>query len=192
MSEALTSYEVTFILGESTTEADATAKLATITALIEAAGGSVTKHEAWGMRELAYRIKGNLTGFYTTLWADMPAGSIANFEHELRLDESVIRHLVTKAYTTAQPGSLYPVKEEEEKKERRGGRRGETEAGSAEEELRRSTSTKASKRTELEIDEEVEEITDEERQAKLDAALDSILSEATSETEEAPEETKAA
>ncbi len=175
-NETTNQYEVTFILGEETTEDQAKAKVTTITETVTRFGGSVTKQELWGKRELAYTIKRNRIGFYTTLWIDLPAPQVDNLEKELRFDESILRSLVTKAYTSAQPGSLYPVTEEAAEKPARGGKRTqeEPEAATAEESLRR-TSTRSAKKVEKVTEEEAEEQSEEERLQKLDAALGDIL-----------------
>jgi small subunit ribosomal protein S6 len=172
----LKNYEATFILGEDTTETQAKEKLATITEAITGFGGKVTKSEFWGKRELAYPIKRNQIGFYTTFWFELPANQVNPLEKLLRFDESILRSLVTIAYTTAQPGSLYPVKDEEEKPAK-GSKRGSTdnteEAGSAEAELRRTSTTKPAKKAK--VVEELEEASEEERMQKLDEALGDIL-----------------
>jgi|GEM_PF-1463132 len=172
-------YEATFILGEDATPEQATAKVTSLTETIKGFGGSVSKQELWGKRELAYPIKRNRAGFYVTLWLELPAKSVSDLEKDLRFDESVIRSLVTLAYTTAQPGSLYPVTEEEAEKEKpaRGSKRGSTETtepASAEAELRR-TSSRSKKADKAEEATEESSETEEERMEKLDAALGDIL-----------------
>lgn len=176
MPATVNSYEATFILGESATEELAKAKVTELTKMIEGFGGTVTKTELWGRRELAYKIKRDRSGFYTTLWLDLPANQVLPFERQLRFDESIIRSLVTKAYTTAQPGSLYPVVEEEKTakptRTRRGGETEET--ATAEEELRRSSSKRTTAKDEAAAPAE-EEISEEERLKKLDESLDQLL-----------------
>jgi small subunit ribosomal protein S6 len=180
MREAvINSYEVTFILGEAATATEATAKTKEITALIKKFGGDVSKDEQWGKRDLAYPINRNRTGFYVTLWFTLPSDQVAPLERALRFDESVIRSLVTKAYTTAQPGSLYPVPEEE--KPARGSRRGAapaSEAVSAEEELRLHTGDKKSKAAPKEEAPE-DELSEEDRLKQLDQAMDELLKDPT-------------
>lgn len=169
-------YEATFILGEEASETTAKQKVASLTELIQKFGGTVSNTEMWGKRELAYPIKRNKVGFYTTMWMELPATEVANFEKQLRFDESIIRFLVTLAYTSAQAGSLYPVVEEEEKPARpkRGATVETTEPASAEAELRRTSSKPVKKAAKKEVV-EVEEQSEEERMEKLDAALGDIL-----------------
>ncbi len=168
MQNANNAYELTFILGEKAHQEAATAKVAQITKFIEEQGGAVEKTEFWGRRELAYIIDRNRTGFYTTVWFTLPAASVKPFNEFLRFEEDIIRSLVTKAYTTAQPGSLYPVVEEEKP-----ARAGRGDKASAEEMLRRSTTKKED---EIEVDVDLEEVLpEEERLKQLDETLDELL-----------------
>lgn len=162
------SYELTFILDEKAGQEEGVKKTAEITALIEKAGGKVTKEEPWGRRELAYLIKRNRHGYYVTLWLDIPSVALKDLERELLFDTGIIRSLITKAYTEAQPGSLYPV--DEEKEEKNSGAK--EEAVSGEEMLRRSTTPSSKK----DIEEDMEElIPEEERLKKLDETLEELL-----------------
>ena len=164
-------YELTFILAETSTPELATAKAAELKKSITEMGGEVSKEEHWGRRDLAYPIKRSRSGLYTTMWFSLPTTQVNPLEKALRFDESIIRSLVTIAYTSAQPGSLYPVVEEEKKATRRPER--EEAAGSAEEQLRRSGS-RSTKREEI-IEEEIEELSEEDRLAQLETQLDSLL-----------------
>jgi small subunit ribosomal protein S6 len=163
MHTSLQAYEATFILGESALLEHATAKAAELTAYVTEHGGTVTRQELWGRRELAYAIKRNRTGFYVTMWFELPKQEVQPLEQHMLFDESIIRSMVTKAYTSAQEGSLYPVVVEEDKSARPRG-----EKSSAEEMLRRST--KPSKKAEGD-DEAAEELPEEERMKQLDELL---------------------
>ena len=106
-------YELTFIMGEKVHLEEGKAKSTELQDFITANEGEVTKEELWGRRELAYPIKRNRTGFYVTLWFTSATSLVRKVEEQIRFDESIIRSLITLAYTDAQPGSLYPVVEEE-------------------------------------------------------------------------------
>lgn len=167
-SEKTQSYELTFIMEEGADEAAATKKAADLTKQIEKFEGKVEKQEVWGRRDLAYPIKRNRTGVYVTMWFTLPVKNVKPLEGLFRFEESIIRSLVTKAYTVAQPGSLYPVTEEE-KTEKTAGKEKDVTA-TPEEMLRRST--KVAKIEELE---EEEMIPEEERLKKLDETLSELL-----------------
>ncbi|HSI20521.1 MAG TPA: 30S ribosomal protein S6 [Verrucomicrobiae bacterium] len=180
MREAQTNnYEVTFILGEASTAEQAAAKTKEVSALITKLGGKTEKDEQWGKRDLAYPINKNRSGTYVTMWFSMPSSEVMAFERALRFDESVIRSLVIKAYTTAQPGSLYPVPEEE--KPARGSRRTSDKdaAVSAEEELRRNSGTKKDKAAAVDAEEET--LSEEDRLKQLDDAVDELLKDESAE-----------
>jgi small subunit ribosomal protein S6 len=164
-------YEVTFILGEEASAEQTTAKTQEVRALIEQFGGAVEKDEQWGRRELAYPIKKNRSGMYVTLWFSLPTDQLKALDEALRFDEALIRHLVTKAYTTAQPGSLYPVAEEE--KPARGSRRPAADTVSAEEELRRHSA--GAKKDKAATEEDGEALSEEDRLKQLDVAVDELL-----------------
>jgi small subunit ribosomal protein S6 len=164
-------YEVTFILGEEATADQTAAKTQEVRDLIEKFDGSVEKDEQWGRRELAYPIKKNRSGMYVTLWFSLPTSQLRPLDEALRFDESIIRHLVTKAYTTAQPGSLYPVAEEE--KPARGGRRAAEDTVSAEEELRRHSASP--KKEKAATDDESDTLSEEDRLKQLDEVVDELL-----------------
>lgn len=164
-----TTYELTFILGESADQTIAAAKTEEIKATITEIGGTVKTEEFWGRRELAYVIAKNRSGFYVTLTFEGASDKLKELEQRLQFDQGVIRSLLTKAYTTAQPGSLAP-QEENPEKERTGRRDRTDEKTSGEEQLRRSSPTSAD-------DEEVDgtAIPEDERRKKVDESIDVLL-----------------
>ena len=174
MPTSMNQYELTFILDEKAGVEEGKKKTAELTAFVEKFGGKVTKEEPWGRRELAYEINRNRSGYYVTLWMDLPSASVRLIEQELRFDESIIRSLVTKAYTVAQPGSLYPVVEEPKSdKPAPRGVAGKEDKTSAEEMLRRTATAKAPKKT---AEEEADaSLPEDERLKKLDETLDVLL-----------------
>lgn len=180
-TENLNAYELTFILEEKADQEVTQKKTTFVSQLVTKFGGKVTKEESWGRRELAYPIKRNRTGFYVTLWFDLPADQVKPLEQELRFDEQIIRSLVTKAYLTAQPGTLSPVAEEEEKHPKREDQQGEDKS-SAEEMLRRSSGVSPKKGAKESSEDELPE---EERLKKLDETLEEMLKDDKEETPEA-------
>jgi small subunit ribosomal protein S6 len=48
----------------------------------------------WGKRQLAYTIKGREVGYYVVVQFDAEAGQLVEFERLIKLDESVLRHLM--------------------------------------------------------------------------------------------------
>jgi small subunit ribosomal protein S6 len=160
-------YELTFILEEKAGVGEGRAKTDEVRAYIEEHGGSITKEDLWGRRELAYPIKRNRSGFYITLVFSYPATALRDLEQHLRFDEHIIRSLVTKAYTSAQEGSLAP----QEEAEANATKVKAEDKGSGEEMLRRSSGSRPSTKAEP----EAESIPDDERRRKLDETLSEML-----------------
>jgi small subunit ribosomal protein S6 len=66
-----------------------------INTLVAANGGRVFRVLAWGRRRLAYPIEHHRDGLY--FWFDMqlPPDTVAEVERQLRVNEAIIRHLLT-------------------------------------------------------------------------------------------------
>ncbi len=89
-------YENVFIARQDISTQQAEALASEFTEIIKANGGSVTKTEHWGLRNLAYRIKKNRKGHYVLLNLDAPAAAIAELERNMRLHEDVLRYLTVR------------------------------------------------------------------------------------------------
>jgi small subunit ribosomal protein S6 len=64
--------------------------------ILEHEGGKVEKHEYWGLRGLAYRIKKNRKGHYVLLNINAPANAIQELERQLKINEDVLRYITVK------------------------------------------------------------------------------------------------
>ena len=58
-------------------------------------GGKVSKTDLWGKRKLAYPIQKQSEGQYVFLQATMPGSAVATLERNMRLQEPIMRFLVT-------------------------------------------------------------------------------------------------
>ena len=58
--------------------------------------GKVLKTEAWGLRNLAYRIKNNKKGFYFHIKFEGHGKTIEELEKAENIDEMLIRYLTVK------------------------------------------------------------------------------------------------
>ncbi len=87
------SYELVFICQPEigTDELDTLTKK--LKDLIQKNDGSVTNEDRWGRKRLAYSIQGHREGFYDLLTFQAPGATIADLEHQLKVSDSVIRHL---------------------------------------------------------------------------------------------------
>ncbi|MGD8552568.1 MAG: 30S ribosomal protein S6 [Anaerolineales bacterium] len=62
---------------------------------VEANGGKVSDVDRWGKRWLAYPIQKKNDGFYFFVKAEMPANAPVEVERNLRLNEQILRFMVT-------------------------------------------------------------------------------------------------
>ena len=60
------------------------------------AGGTPRRWERWGKRRLAYEIDGRQYGYYVLAVFDSQGEAVAEVDRSLRLNSSVIRHLITQ------------------------------------------------------------------------------------------------
>jgi small subunit ribosomal protein S6 len=85
-------YVLTGDLDEAALEV-ATGRVATT---ITSRGGEITGTDPWGRRRLAYPIQHHLDGYYSVLRLKLKPESIVPIERDLRLNESVVRHLLIR------------------------------------------------------------------------------------------------
>jgi small subunit ribosomal protein S6 len=77
--------------------------------IIEEAQGTVSQVEAWGVRELAFRVRKQSRGYYIRLEYTAPAPALKELERNLRLSEDVLRFL--SVVQTAPPITQQTVRE---------------------------------------------------------------------------------
>jgi small subunit ribosomal protein S6 len=85
--------------------------------IIEGEGGKVEKHEYWGLRGLAYRIKKNRKGHYVLLNINAPANAIHELERQLKINEDVLRYMSVKVDKFEQSSNKNKREREEGKTE---------------------------------------------------------------------------
>ena len=89
----LNHYEATFILTPVLSDQQMKEVVDKFEGLLKDNGASILNREDWGLKKLAYPIKGKTTGFYALLQFDVEPSFIATLETEFRRDERVIRFL---------------------------------------------------------------------------------------------------
>ncbi len=67
-----------------------------VVAIITDNGGQVEKTDLMGKRRLAYEIKGYTEGVYTVIQFQAGPDLIRELERQLRINDSVLRHLVVR------------------------------------------------------------------------------------------------
>lgn len=87
-------YELVVILNAATNDEAKEAFLNKVKTLI--GNDSEIKVEDWGRRKLAYEIKKSREGYYLLLNFETKADNVAEIERRLRIDDSVLKHMVIK------------------------------------------------------------------------------------------------
>ncbi|MHB1499910.1 MAG: 30S ribosomal protein S6 [Candidatus Dormibacteria bacterium] len=91
----LREYELFYIVRPDLEEEQVRAAMDEITNLVAGQGGEVTKSSLWGRRRLAYTIAGFTDGYYVLKEMAFPGEKLRDLERQLKLDERVIRQLIT-------------------------------------------------------------------------------------------------
>ena len=92
----LRDYEITFVMSTVLDEEGQASTLERVNQLILSGGGSLTAVHVWGRRHLAYPIEHQRDGFFVTTRFSMPTLALGSLDNDLRLNESILRHLIVK------------------------------------------------------------------------------------------------
>ncbi len=80
--------------------------------LITGENGVITFEDIWGLRDLAYRIKGNNQGYYVVLNFSFDPAEIKNLERTLTITPELLRFLLLKTDKNYTPKSLKEYEQE--------------------------------------------------------------------------------
>lgn len=97
-------YELFYIVRPDIDEDQVRTTMDEIAALVPGHGGELTKSSLWGRRRLAYPIAGFNDGYYALKELTLPADKVRELERQLRLDDRVIRHLISLKQVYYLPG----------------------------------------------------------------------------------------
>ncbi|HEV7274809.1 MAG TPA: 30S ribosomal protein S6 [Devosiaceae bacterium] len=67
-----------------------------LTEVLVAGGGKITKNEYWGLKTLSYRIRKNRKAHYSLLNIDAPAAAVAEMERQMRINEDILRFMTVR------------------------------------------------------------------------------------------------
>ena len=95
MAKVSANYEVVYIIDPAQGEENTAALVAKFKTLAEQ-NGSAVEVEEWGSRKLAYPINYKNEGYYVLLEIEAPADLPAELERNFKINDSVIRYLVTR------------------------------------------------------------------------------------------------
>ena len=91
----LREYELFYIIRPDLDDEQVRTTMDEIAEVVAADGGEVAKSSLWGRRRLAYQIAGFTDGYYVLKEITLPGENLRELERQLRLDERVIRSLIT-------------------------------------------------------------------------------------------------
>ena len=94
----------------------------TLTGVITAQGGKVTKNEYWGLKSLSYRIAKNRKAHLTLLNVDAPSAALNEVERQERLSEDVLRYLTIRVEAHEEGPSAMMRKSDRDDRGERGDR----------------------------------------------------------------------
>jgi small subunit ribosomal protein S6 len=89
-------YEVAYIADPEMDEQAQAALDERVAGWIEAAGGKTLSVDRWGKRRMAYAIKARSDGVYVFVQASLPSQAPAAIERDMRLQENILRFLITQ------------------------------------------------------------------------------------------------
>lgn len=94
--EALRQYEVLFIVNPEADEDEVNKITATFKQIITDQGGSVTKAETLGRRQLAYEILHKREGTFVDIELEGSGKEIAELERRMRVNDRILRYLTVR------------------------------------------------------------------------------------------------
>ncbi|MFA6142608.1 MAG: 30S ribosomal protein S6 [Candidatus Omnitrophota bacterium] len=92
----MNNYEGLFIVKPELKEEDAKSLFKVVSEAVSKNGGTITKEENWGKKQLAYPVKKSKEGYYYKLDFAAPADAIAKMEAVYKLNQDILRAMITK------------------------------------------------------------------------------------------------
>ncbi|WP_096702241.1 30S ribosomal protein S6 [Magnetospirillum sp. 15-1] len=89
-------YECVFIARQDISAPQVEALTEELSNIITQGGGSVSKKEYWGLRNIAYRVKKNRKGHYVLINIDAPSAAVKEMERQMSINEDVLRTLTIR------------------------------------------------------------------------------------------------
>ncbi|HQE93544.1 MAG TPA: 30S ribosomal protein S6 [Anaerolineae bacterium] len=89
-------YELLFIINPSLSEEDKESLLTRVKGYLEQAKGQIVNFKDWGLRRLAYTLKGQKEGQYYLVNFSMPPEKVADFRRNLIMAEGILREMIIR------------------------------------------------------------------------------------------------
>lgn len=96
-NSASSRYEMMFIIRDNVTESDRKKLLDEVRGFVKETSAKIFHEDDWGLRKLAYRIKGDESGYYFIFYfEDAKPSMLKELDVNMTLNQHILRHLVTK------------------------------------------------------------------------------------------------
>src|SRR5215207_9360165 len=89
-------YEVIFIVDPDTQEEEMTRLTTNLSGITTDQGGTITRNEVLGRRQLAYRIGRKNEGVYVIFEVEGSGGEIAELERRMRVNDAIMRYMTVR------------------------------------------------------------------------------------------------
>lgn len=120
-------YESVFIARQDVSVQHVEALTKDFSAIIENGGGKIHKHEYWGLRALAYRVKKNRKGHYVMLNLEADNDTLREYERIMGLNEDILRFM-NISIEEVEEGPSIMMQAQRAERAPRGGERGDRES----------------------------------------------------------------
>ncbi|MBY0586937.1 30S ribosomal protein S6 [bacterium] len=95
---AVNTYEILFLLDPNKFSADPDGGLRQVNGIVEQYGGEIVFTRPWGEPKLAYPVKNFKKGAYVLTYFKADSLAIPKIEHDCRINEMILRHLVIRLH----------------------------------------------------------------------------------------------
>src|SRR5215212_6258764 len=89
-------YEVIFIVDPDTQEEEMTKLTTNLSGVVTDQGGTITRNEVLGRRQLAYRIGRKNEGVYVLFEVEGTGSEIAELERRMRVNDAIMRYMTVR------------------------------------------------------------------------------------------------
>jgi small subunit ribosomal protein S6 len=103
-------YEIMFIIDPDVVEDEVTRLSESFQQIITDQGGTITKSENMGRRQLAYEINHKREGNYVLLEIEGTGGEIAELERRMRVNDQVVRYMTVRVDEDRQRAEKFKAK----------------------------------------------------------------------------------
>ena len=114
-------YECVFIARQDISAPQVETLTEELSNIIAQGGGTVSKKEYWGLRNISYRVKKNRKGHYVLMNIDAPSSAVKEMERQMSINEDVLRTLTIRVEELEEgPSAMMQSKNSRDERPRRG------------------------------------------------------------------------